>query len=86
MSLERVRESKSFSEYQFASQMGLTTEELINEELINIEEGKKAPRLCLAQKMANALGLSFEDFARHYYEKATRGNWLRMMEANKKRG
>ena len=68
MSLRRVRESKGFSEYRFASRMGLTTEELIN-----IEEGKKAPRLCLAQKMANALGLSFEDFARHYYEKADQG-------------
>ena len=65
MSLRKIRESKSFSVYRFASQMGLTTEELIN-----IEEGKKTPRLCLAQKMANALGLSFEDFARHYYEKA----------------
>jgi len=57
MSLRKIRESKSFSVYCFASQMGLTTEELIN-----IEEGKKTPRLYLAQKMANALGLSFEDF------------------------
>lgn len=30
MSLEKVRESKGFSVYRFASQMGLTTEELIN--------------------------------------------------------
>lgn len=65
MSLGRVRKSKGFSVYRFASQMGLTTEELIS-----IEEGEKTPRLCLAQKMANALGLSFEGFARHYYEKA----------------
>jgi transcriptional regulator with XRE-family HTH domain len=65
VSLTEVRKSKNISAKKMAGRMGLTVAELLA-----IEEGRQPPRLCLAQKWANALGLTFEEFSRHYYAKA----------------
>jgi len=65
MSLTEVRKSQNISIKKMSGRLGLTVAELLA-----IEEGKRTPRLCLAQKWANALGLTFEDFSRHYYAKA----------------
>ncbi len=65
MSLSEVRKSKGITAAQMAVCTGLTVAELLA-----IEQGKQTPRLCVAQKWANALGLTFEEFSRHYYEKA----------------
>ncbi|OAT80734.1 helix-turn-helix domain-containing protein [Desulfotomaculum copahuensis] len=65
MSLEDVRKNQNISADQMAARLGLSPAELLA-----IESGKQTPRLCLAQKWANALGLSFEEFAHHYYAKA----------------
>lgn len=65
MSLEQVRKSQKITASAMATRVGITTQELLA-----IERGQQYPRLCVAQKWANALGLSFEEFARHFYEKA----------------
>lgn len=65
MSLAGVRKSKGLTAAQMAVSTGLTVAELLA-----IEQGRQTPRLCVAQKWANALGLTFEEFSRHYYEKA----------------
>ena len=65
MSLAEVRKSKGLTVAQMAVSTGLTVAELLA-----IEQGRQTPRLCVAQKWANALGLTFEEFSRHYYEKA----------------
>ncbi|MEW6424008.1 MAG: helix-turn-helix transcriptional regulator [Bacillota bacterium] len=65
MSLAEVRKSKGLTAAQMAVSTGLTVAELLA-----IEQGRQTPRLCVAQKWANALGLTFEEFSRHYYEKA----------------
>lgn len=33
-----------------------------------VEEGKVKPRLCVAQKWANALGVGFDEFCISFYE------------------
>ncbi|HHW44767.1 helix-turn-helix domain-containing protein [Desulfofundulus thermobenzoicus] len=65
MSLEEVRKSRGVTAAAMAINVGLTVQELLA-----IERGKQYPRLCVAQKWANALGISFEEFSRHFYEKA----------------
>jgi len=65
VSLTEVRKSQNISIKKMSGRLGLTAAELLA-----IEEGKRTPRLCLAQKWANALGLTFEEFSRHYYAKA----------------
>jgi len=65
VSLAEVRKSKGLTAVQMAVSTGLTVAELLA-----IEQGRQTPRLCVAQKWANALGLTFEEFSRHYYEKA----------------
>jgi Helix-turn-helix. len=65
VSLAGVRKSKGLTAAQMAVSTGLTVAELLA-----IEQGRQTPRLCVAQKWANALGLTFEEFSRHYYEKA----------------
>ena len=65
VSLTEIRKSKSLTAAQMAVSTGLTVAELLA-----IEQGRQRPRLCVAQKWANALGLTFEEFSRHYYEKA----------------
>lgn len=65
MSLAEVRKSRGFSAVAMANSVGITVQELLA-----IERGQQYPRLCVAQKWANALGISFEEFARHFYEKA----------------
>jgi transcriptional regulator with XRE-family HTH domain len=65
VSLTEVLKSQNISIKKMAESLGLTVAELLA-----IEEGKRTPRLCLAQKWANALGLTFEEFSRHYYAKA----------------
>jgi len=65
LSLAEVRKSKGLTAAQMAVSTGLTVAELLA-----IEQGRQTPRLCVAQKWANALGLTFEEFSRHYYEKA----------------
>jgi len=65
VSLADVRKSQNISPQKMAERLGLTVAELLA-----IEEGRRTPRLCVAQRWANALGLTFEDFSRHYYVKA----------------
>jgi len=65
VSLAEVRKSQNVSAKKMAESLGLTVAEMRA-----IEEGKRTPRLCVAQKWANALGLTFEEFSRHYYAKA----------------
>ncbi|RKO66606.1 helix-turn-helix domain-containing protein [Desulfofundulus salinus] len=65
MSLEEVRKSQRLTASAMATRVGITVRELLA-----IERGQQYPRLCVAQKWANALGLSFEEFSRHFYEKA----------------
>lgn len=65
MSLSEVRRKKGITLAQVALRTGLTVGEVLA-----IEEGRQTPRLCVAQRWANALGLSFEEFSRHYYEVA----------------
>jgi len=65
MSLAEVRRTKNISAGAMAARLGLTAAELLA-----VEEGRQTPRLCVAQKWANALGLTFEEFSRHYYAKA----------------
>lgn len=62
MSLSKVREEKGLNACQMAGRLGITIEELLA-----IEAGEKVPRLCLAQKWANFLDLSFEEFACCFY-------------------
>ncbi|MFA5385859.1 MAG: helix-turn-helix transcriptional regulator [Eubacteriales bacterium] len=63
MSLSEVRKKKGIAAQNMAERVGITTAELIQ-----IEQGKRKPRLCMAQIWANALNLSFEEFSWHYYE------------------
>ncbi|WP_035107710.1 helix-turn-helix domain-containing protein [Desulfovirgula thermocuniculi] len=65
MALADVRKSRGLSAASMAVKVGITVKELLA-----IERGEQPPRLCVAQKWANALGITFEEFARHYYEKA----------------
>ncbi|MGQ9824176.1 MAG: helix-turn-helix domain-containing protein [Desulfotomaculales bacterium] len=65
MSLSEVRKKKGVALAQVALRTGLTIGEVLA-----IEEGRQTPRLCVAQRWANALGLTFEEFSRHYYEVA----------------
>ncbi len=71
MSLEEVRKSQGLTAPAMATRVGITIRELLA-----IEKGQQYPRLCVAQKWANALGLSFEEFSRHFYEKADPGQLL----------
>jgi transcriptional regulator with XRE-family HTH domain len=79
MGLSDIRKKKGISAPQMAVQVGLTTAELVS-----IEQGKRTPRLCMAQKWANALGLTFEEFSRHYYEKADPAQLIYYEEENAK--
>lgn len=63
MSLSEVRKKKGIAAKKMAERVGITTAELIQ-----IEQGKRTPRLCMAQIWANALNITFEVFSWHYYE------------------
>ena len=63
MSLSEARKKKGIAAQKLAERVGITTAELIQ-----IEQGKRRPRLCMAQIWANVLNLTFEEFSRHYYE------------------
>ncbi|MDD3654663.1 MAG: helix-turn-helix transcriptional regulator [Desulfotomaculaceae bacterium] len=65
MSLAAVRKSKNILAKEMAERVGLSVLELRA-----IEEGRQTPRVCVAQIWANALGLTFEEYSRHYYAKA----------------
>lgn len=65
MSLAEVRQSQNIPVLKMAERVGLTVAELRS-----IEKGKRPPGLCVAQRWANALGLTFEEFSRHFYAEA----------------
>jgi len=62
MSLAAVREGAGLTAAALAKRLGMPLEEVLA-----VERGLKPPRLCEAQKWANALGLTFEEFGRHFY-------------------
>jgi len=63
MSLAAVREGAGLTAAALARRLAIPLEELLA-----VEGGRKPPRLCEAQKWANALGLTFEEFGRHFYD------------------
>ena len=65
MTLAAVRAARSMTAASLARQLSIPLEELLA-----VESGGKTPRLCEAQKWANVLGLTFEEFGRHFYELA----------------
>ncbi|HUW65716.1 MAG TPA: helix-turn-helix transcriptional regulator [Spirochaetia bacterium] len=65
MALAEVRETRGLTAAGLARQLSIPLEELLA-----VERGEKTPRLCEAQKWANALGLTFEEFGYHFYELA----------------
>ncbi|MDQ0286929.1 transcriptional regulator with XRE-family HTH domain [Desulfofundulus luciae] len=81
MSLEEVRKSQGLTAPTMATRVGITVRELLA-----IERGQQYPRLCVAQKWANALGLSFEEFSRHFYEKADPAQLLQCNLENQQEG
>ncbi|SHJ49071.1 helix-turn-helix domain-containing protein [Desulfofundulus thermosubterraneus] len=81
MSLEDVRKSQGLTAAAMATRVGITVRELLA-----IERGQQYPRLCVAQKWANALGLSFEEFSRHFYEKADPAQLLQCELENQQEG
>ncbi|AEG15700.1 helix-turn-helix transcriptional regulator [Desulfofundulus sp. TPOSR] len=81
MSLEDVRKTQGLTAAAMATRVGITVRELLA-----IERGQQYPRLCVAQKWANALGLSFEEFSRHFYEKADPAQLLQCDLENQQEG
>ena len=65
MTLAAVRTAKGMTAAGLARRLAIPLEELLA-----VEKGAKPPRLCEAQKWAGVLGLTFEEFGRHFYESA----------------
>lgn len=65
MTLAAVRKERGLTASSLARRLAVPLEELTA-----VERGERTPRLCEAQKWAGVLGLTFEEFARHFYELA----------------
>lgn len=63
MGLAELRKDRGIELADLALTLGITPSEARL-----VEEGKAKPKLCVAQKWANALGISFDEFCISFYE------------------